>query len=136
MRCACYLAMESLTPRQLEVLCHLADGKSNKEIAATLGVSVATIGAHVSRLIARYGVSSRAGVVGAAARAKELPCAGAVPLLMGNDPAFDALQRRANSASQANSSGRRTATSPETMKHSRPTQRTAREGDVVGVPPA
>lgn len=65
--------MRPLTARQQQVLSLLALGFSNKEIAAALGVSLAAAREHVCRLIARYRVSSRAGVVGAAAAASELP---------------------------------------------------------------
>jgi DNA-binding NarL/FixJ family response regulator len=39
-----------ISPRELEVLCHLAAGRSNKEIAATLHVSLNTVKTHVARL--------------------------------------------------------------------------------------
>lgn len=42
-----------LTPRQRDVLVHLARGLSNKEIARQLGVSVKTVEYHRSELIAR-----------------------------------------------------------------------------------
>ena len=42
-----------LTPRQRDVLSHLARGQSNKEIARQLGVSVKTVEYHRSELIAR-----------------------------------------------------------------------------------
>ena len=42
-----------LTPRQRDVLTHLARGRSNKEIARELGVSVKTVEYHRSELIAR-----------------------------------------------------------------------------------
>ncbi len=49
----------ALTPREREVLSWLAKGQSNKEIAATLVVSVATIKTHVEHIIQKLGVSDR-----------------------------------------------------------------------------
>jgi hypothetical protein len=37
----------------------VAQGKSNKEIAAVLGLSVKTVASHLSRLFARLGVTNR-----------------------------------------------------------------------------
>lgn len=48
-----------LTERELEVLELVADGKSNKEIARALIISVSTVKAHVSSLIHKLGVNSR-----------------------------------------------------------------------------
>lgn len=48
-----------LTPRELEVLRLLSEGQSNKEIAATLGISERTARTHVSRILAKLGLSSR-----------------------------------------------------------------------------
>ena len=43
----------TLTPRQHDVLAHLARGQSNKQIARNLGVSVKTVEYHRAELIAR-----------------------------------------------------------------------------------
>jgi DNA-binding CsgD family transcriptional regulator len=51
---------ELLTPRQLQVLRRVADGKTNREIAGDLRVSERTIDRHVSNILTRLGVSSRA----------------------------------------------------------------------------
>jgi len=48
-----------LTNREHEVLGLLAQGKSNKEIAAALVVSVATVKTHVEHIIQKLGVSDR-----------------------------------------------------------------------------
>ena len=49
-----------LTPRELQVLCRLATGESNKAIATRLGVSRRTVDRHVSNLFGKLHVSSRA----------------------------------------------------------------------------
>jgi DNA-binding CsgD family transcriptional regulator len=49
-----------LSDRELEVLRHIADGASNKAIAAELVLSPRTVDRHVSNIFAKLGVSSRA----------------------------------------------------------------------------
>lgn len=49
----------SLTPRELEVLIALCDGKTNKEIARELGLREPTIKLHVKTLYRRLGASNR-----------------------------------------------------------------------------
>jgi DNA-binding CsgD family transcriptional regulator len=53
-------AAHGLSPRELEVLRHVAVGKTNKEIAAELVLSDRTIDRHVSNIFAKLGVSTRA----------------------------------------------------------------------------
>jgi NarL family two-component system response regulator LiaR len=48
-----------LTPRELDVLRLIARGASNKEIAATLFLSVGTVKGYVSALLPKIGVSDR-----------------------------------------------------------------------------
>ena len=48
-----------LTPRELEVLRLVADGRSNREIAAELVVSEHTVARHLQNIFAKLGVSSR-----------------------------------------------------------------------------
>jgi DNA-binding NarL/FixJ family response regulator len=50
---------ESLTERETEVLQQLAQGKSNKEIAAALVIAEKTVRTHVSNILAKLGVASR-----------------------------------------------------------------------------
>ena len=50
---------EPLTERETEVLRHLAQGKSNKEIAAALVIAEKTVRTHVSNILAKLGVVSR-----------------------------------------------------------------------------
>ena len=49
-----------LTHRELEVLRMMASGKSNQEIADLLFLSVGTVKVHVTRILAKLGVKSRA----------------------------------------------------------------------------
>jgi DNA-binding NarL/FixJ family response regulator len=58
----------TLTPQQVRVLMMLSEGLLNKQIAYELGVSEATIKAHVSAILQKLGVDSRTQAVIAAAR--------------------------------------------------------------------
>jgi DNA-binding NarL/FixJ family response regulator len=58
----------TLTPQQMRVLMMLSEGLLNKQIAYALGVSEATIKAHVSAILQKLGVESRTQAVIAAAR--------------------------------------------------------------------
>jgi DNA-binding NarL/FixJ family response regulator len=49
----------TLTPRESSVLQHLARGRSNKQIAAALGVSERTVKFHVSTLFTKLGATNR-----------------------------------------------------------------------------
>lgn len=60
--------LESLTLRQREVLQMIAEGKSTKEIAATLEVSTKTVETHRAALMVRLGIRDIAGLVKYAAR--------------------------------------------------------------------
>lgn len=54
---------EPLTPREREVLTLLADGLSNRGMAARLGISEHTVKFHVSAIYAKLGVANRAEAV-------------------------------------------------------------------------
>lgn len=54
---------EALTARELQVLRMLADGFGNKEIGAELGISEHTAKFHVSQILSKLGVQSRAEAV-------------------------------------------------------------------------
>ncbi len=59
---------EGLTPREAEVLAHIAAGESNAEIAAALFVSEATVKTHVNHIFGKTGLRDRAQLVGYAFR--------------------------------------------------------------------
>ena len=50
---------DALTPREMQVLCLLAEGLSNLQIAYKLKLSVRTVEAHLTHIYAKFGVSSR-----------------------------------------------------------------------------
>ena len=58
----------TLTPQQVRVLMMLSEGLLNKQIAYELGVSEATIKAHVSAILQKLGVESRTQAVIVAAK--------------------------------------------------------------------
>jgi DNA-binding NarL/FixJ family response regulator len=51
--------VDTLTPREREVLAGIAEGRSNREIARSLQVSEKTVKAHVSSVLAKLGVQDR-----------------------------------------------------------------------------
>jgi DNA-binding NarL/FixJ family response regulator len=57
-----------LTPRELEVLAAMADGVSNKAIAARLGISFHTAKFHVAAILAKLNADSRTEAVARAAQ--------------------------------------------------------------------
>lgn len=56
-------ALEQLTPRQREVLQLIAEGNSNKEIAANLNLSAKTVETHRAQLMERLDIYDVAGLV-------------------------------------------------------------------------
>ena len=62
-----------LTPRELEVLTLVADGRTNREIGESLFIAEKTASVHVSRILGKLGVRSR---VEAATAAQRLGLAG------------------------------------------------------------
>ena len=74
--------LSTLTPQQVRVLMMLSGGLLNKQIAYELGVSEATVKAHVSAILQKLGVESRTQAVIAAAKIE-----------MGQLPKMSALER-------------------------------------------
>jgi len=60
--------VESLTPRELQVLELVADGLPNKAIAAALGVSDETVKFHLTSVFGKLGASNRTDAVRLALR--------------------------------------------------------------------
>lgn len=60
--------LSTLTPQQVRVLMMLSEGLLNKQIAYKLGVSEATVKAHVSAILQKLGVDSRTQAVIAVAK--------------------------------------------------------------------
>ncbi len=54
-----HAAIADLTPREREILCHLAEGQSNKVIARNLGISDGTVKLHVKAILRKLDVHSR-----------------------------------------------------------------------------
>lgn len=50
---------DQLTPRELEILQALADGKSDRQIAATLSITPRTVRTHMSNILGKLQVDSR-----------------------------------------------------------------------------
>ncbi|HEX6572573.1 MAG TPA: helix-turn-helix transcriptional regulator, partial [Steroidobacteraceae bacterium] len=61
-----------LSPREREILAHVAAGASNKQIAAACGVSPNTVKFHLAHLFAKLGADSRAEAVATAIARGEL----------------------------------------------------------------
>ena len=59
-----------LTPREVEVLIHLARGRSKPEAAKLLGISVHTVNRHTTNLMAKARIHTRADLVRWAIREK------------------------------------------------------------------
>jgi DNA-binding NarL/FixJ family response regulator len=49
--------LDQLSPRELEVLALMADGRSNRAIGVQLAVELKTVETHVSRVFAKLGLS-------------------------------------------------------------------------------
>ncbi len=57
-----------LTPRELEVLGHVAEGRTNAQIAANLFITEKTADAHVSNILRKLGAARRTEAVAIAYR--------------------------------------------------------------------
>lgn len=60
--------VEPLTERELEVLCHVALGRSNQEIANRLCIGVETVRSHLKQIYQKLSVSNRTEAIHAARR--------------------------------------------------------------------
>jgi DNA-binding NarL/FixJ family response regulator len=69
------MGARDLTPREFDVLRQIVDGKSNKEIAAKLLVSEATVKTHINSLLGKLGVTDRTQAATAAIRRGIVPLA-------------------------------------------------------------
>jgi len=67
------MGTEDLTPREFDVLEQIVHGKSNKEIAAELEVSEATVKTHINSLLSKLDVTDRTQAATAAIRRGLVP---------------------------------------------------------------
>jgi DNA-binding NarL/FixJ family response regulator len=56
-------ALETLTPREQDVLTHLLEGRTNSEIARALRISPKTVDIHRSNLLAKLSVRNTVGLI-------------------------------------------------------------------------
>lgn len=54
--------LSTLTPRELQVSTHVADGATDLEIARALGISARTVHKHLERIYRKLGLTNRAGL--------------------------------------------------------------------------
>jgi DNA-binding NarL/FixJ family response regulator len=59
----CCCGLEHLTDREIEVLCEVAAGRTNKQIARLLDISEHTVHRHMTAMLQRTGEKSRTGLV-------------------------------------------------------------------------
>jgi DNA-binding NarL/FixJ family response regulator len=64
----CYPCFDALTPSELKVIRLVADGLTNKSIAAALHLSRFTVETHLKHVFVKVGVSSRAALAAHAVR--------------------------------------------------------------------
>lgn len=60
---SCCCGMEHLTDREIEVLCQVAAGRTNKQVATLLNISEHTVHRHMTTMLRRAGEASRTGLV-------------------------------------------------------------------------
>ncbi|MGJ7442131.1 response regulator transcription factor [Aquipuribacter sp. MA13-6] len=61
--------VDQLSAREIEVLALVADGRSNKEVGESLGLSALTVKSHLARIARKLGTGDRAEMVAMAMRA-------------------------------------------------------------------
>jgi len=59
----------SLSAREVEVIRHVADGRSNRDIGKAMGLSALTVKSHLARIARKLGTGDRAGMVAISLRA-------------------------------------------------------------------
>jgi DNA-binding NarL/FixJ family response regulator len=64
----CCCQAEHFTETEIKVLCLVADGLSNSEIAQSMNISSHTVDRHVTQMLRRSGARNRAGLVSLAFR--------------------------------------------------------------------
>lgn len=57
-----------LSRREVEVIKHVADGRSNRDIGETMGLSALTVKSHLARIARKLGTGDRAGMVAVSLR--------------------------------------------------------------------
>lgn len=67
------VSLETLTPREREVLALVAQGYTNPRIASTLSVSPSTVRTHMEHILAKLGVQTRAAAAARAIAAGIIP---------------------------------------------------------------
>jgi DNA-binding NarL/FixJ family response regulator len=60
--------LPALTKREIQVIELISQGKRNKEIAVTLGISEETVHVHVRNLLGKLKVNDRSGAISVAVR--------------------------------------------------------------------
>jgi DNA-binding CsgD family transcriptional regulator len=63
----------TITPRERDILGHLVQGLTNRDIARTLFISEATVKTHLRRIYDKLDVTTRAGAVAAAKEQRLIP---------------------------------------------------------------
>ena len=66
-------AADVLTPREREIIAHVAEGRSNGEIGKLLFISTKTVSVHVSNILGKLGAASRTEAAAVARRRHLLP---------------------------------------------------------------
>src|SRR4051794_2111875 len=61
-----------LSEREVEVLRHVAEGRSNRDIGEAMGLSALTVKSHLARIARKLGTGDRAGMVATALRARAI----------------------------------------------------------------
>lgn len=67
--------LSALTDRERQVLALIAEGRSQKQIASELSISVKTVGTHVQNLLSKLGLHTRVEAVALAVRAGDVTAA-------------------------------------------------------------